>query len=118
MINQATKTARELRKKSTAAENIFWEEVRNRKILKRKFYRQFPIHFEFAGRKRFFIADFYCNEKKLIVEIDGGIHEQQNNYDKLRTIIISELGIKVIRFKNELVINNLDKVIGSLKKFL
>ena len=118
MLNEATKVARELRSKSTTAEKIFWDAVRNRKVLDRKFNRQFPIHFEYDGIKRFFIADFYCHEKKIIVEIDGGIHEQQKDYDKLRTAIINELGIKMIRFKNDLVKNNLDEVIESLKEFL
>ncbi|MBL7127597.1 MAG: endonuclease domain-containing protein [Ignavibacteria bacterium] len=118
MLNKATKVARELRRKSTTSEKIFWDAVRNRKVLNRKFNRQFPIHFEYDGIKRFFIADFYCHEKNLIVEIDGGIHEKQKDYDKLRTAIINELGLKVIRFKNELVKNNLDEVIESLKRYL
>ena len=98
MIKKATKVARELRKHSTPAEKILWGEVRNRKLLNKKFNRQFPIYFEYDGRPRFFIADFYCYEKNLVVEIDWGIHEQQSDPDKLRTIIINELGIKVIRF--------------------
>ncbi len=118
MENQATKVARDLRRRSTKAERIFWKAVRNRKILKKKFNRQFPIHFKLDGKNRFFIADFYCHEKKLIAEIDGGIHEQQKDYDKLRTGIINELGINVVRYKNDMVENNLDEVIGNLKRFL
>jgi very-short-patch-repair endonuclease len=100
-------TARYLRKNSTKAENIFWQAVRNRKINSKKFYRQYPISFEYYGQQRHFIADFYCHECKLVVEIDGGIHEKQKDYDKLRTEIINKLGMKVIRFKNEDVENDL-----------
>ena len=96
MKTLAVQTARKLRAKSTRAEEIFWEIVRNRNIKNKKFNRQFPVYFEFEGQKRFFIADFYCHENKLIIEIDGGIHQTQKDYDELRTIIISELGIKVI----------------------
>jgi very-short-patch-repair endonuclease len=100
-------TARYLRKNSTKAENIFWQAVRNRKINSKKFYRQYPISFEYYGQQRHFIADFYCHECKLVVEIDGGIHEKQKDYDKLRTEIINKLGMTVIRFKNEDVENDL-----------
>ena len=118
MKSIAVQTARKLRKQSTRAEKIFWENVRNRKVENIKFNRQFPIYFEYEGQKRFFIADFYCHENKLIIEIDGGIHEQQKDYDELRTAIINELGMKVIRFKNEKVMNNLDKVIEELMRIL
>ena len=57
-----------------------------------------------------FIADFYCNQINLVVEIDGGIHEQQKDYDKLRTEIINLYGIKVIRFTNDEIINKSDMV--------
>lgn len=118
MKTLAVQTARELRAKSTRAEKIFWDVVRNRKIKKKKFNRQFPVYFMFEGHERFFIADFYCHENKLIIEIDGGIHETQKDYDELRTIIINELGIKVIRFNNERIENNLDEVIKELKRIL
>ncbi|MBC8385585.1 MAG: endonuclease domain-containing protein [Candidatus Cloacimonetes bacterium] len=118
MRSLAIQTARHLRKNSTKAEKLFWEIVRNRQIKNVKFNRQFPIYFEYDGLKRFFIADFYCHEKKLIIEIDGGIHEQQKDYDELRTVIINELGITVIRFNNEIVLNNTDEVILELKDVL
>jgi len=91
MKTLAVQTARELRAKSTRAEKILWDVVRNRKIQNKKFNRQFPVYFEIDGQEKFFIADFYCHENKLIIEIDGGIHETQKDYDKLRTIIINEL---------------------------
>ncbi len=118
IYNIATEAARQLRKNSTEAEKTFWEIVRNRKINKEKFNRQFPIFFEYENENRFFIADFYCHKKKLIIEIDGGIHEQQKDYDEMRTAIINELGVKVIRFNNVDMKDNLNKVIQELKREL
>jgi len=70
------------------------------------------------GRRRFFIADFYCHEKKLVLEIDGKIHQRQKDYDQLRTHIINTLGIKVIRFKNEEIEVNLELALDRLKEHL
>jgi len=84
----------------------------------KKFLRQHPIRFEMDGRRRFFIADFYCHEKKLVLEIDGKIHQRQKDYDQLRTHIINTLGIKVIRFKNEEIEVNLELALDRLKEHL
>ncbi len=65
-----------------------------------------------------FIADFYCNAKRVVVEIDGGIHESQKDYDLLREMLIKKHGVKIIRFSNEEVINNPDSVSEKLKKIL
>jgi very-short-patch-repair endonuclease len=65
-----------LRKTPTPSENILWQVLRNRKLDGKKFVRQFPIIFEYQGRKRFFVADFYCHEAKLIIELDGKIQEK------------------------------------------
>lgn len=109
----AKQLARDLRKTQTEAEKIFWEAVRNRKFLGIKFYRQYPIFFEYFGQDRFFVADFYCHEKLIVIEIDGKIHDYQKDYDELKDFIINTLGIKVIRFRNEEIINDLT---GMLKK--
>ena len=69
-------------------------------------------------RSRFFVADFYCHEKKLVVEIDGKIHQRKKDYDQLRTQIINTLGIRVIRFKNEEIEGNLELVLEQLQKYL
>ncbi|MDW3209483.1 MAG: endonuclease domain-containing protein [Reichenbachiella sp.] len=92
------------RKKQTPAEKILWDALRNRKLEGHKFRRQHPISQ--------FIADFYCHEFKLIVEVDGGYHsgQEQAEIDKGRTHELEELGIKVIRFKNEDVMNELEWV--------
>ena len=111
----AKQLCRDLRKKQTNAEKIFWEAVRNRRFMGLKFYRQYPIFVDVDGRETFFIADFFCFEKKLVVEIDGKIHDYQKDYDALRTEIINRKGIDVIRFKNEEIEKNVDAVLRRLK---
>ena len=67
-----------------------------------------------------FIADFYCHRAQLVVEVDGGVHENEDNaaYDIGRTEEMSRLGVKVIRFTNEQVQQNLDEVICVIEKYL
>ena len=117
-MSNITQVVRELRKEETLAEKKFWSFVRNRQINGMKFRRQYPISFEWDDQIKHFIADFYCHEFKLVIEIDGGIHEQQKNYDILRTYIIKQIGIKVIRFSNNEVLNDIDTVLVNLKKFV
>jgi len=97
-----TKLARELRKRQTPAEKILWHELRSRKLKGVKFYRQHPlIYEEDRGRLHFFIADFYSAEQKLVIELDGKIHDYQKHYDYERDLVISEMGLKVMRFRND-----------------
>ena len=110
----AKSLCRELREGQTEAEDVFWQAARNRQILGLKFYRQYPIFFEYYGQERFFIADFCCVERKLVIEIDGKIHDYQKNYDALRTYLINIMGIHVMRFRNEDILKNLDEVIQAL----
>ena len=109
---------RNLRKNQTKSEALVWHAVRNRKLKTKKFVRQYPIQFEMDNRKRFFVADFYCHEKRLVVEIDGKIHERQKDYDEMRTNIIEILNMTVIRFKNEEVENHFDSVIEKIETYL
>ena len=102
----ATHTARALRKNQTLAEKKFWSLVRDKRIKGLKFLRQYPIYFKWEDKTRFFIADFYCDALKLVVEIDGGIHEQQKEYDLLRENILLLKKITVARFSNEDVLQN------------
>ena len=99
------------RKNSTPAETILWECLRN-KNLKYKFRRQHIIDV--------FIADFVCIEKKLVIEVDGSYHNtpEQKEADEMRTQILNEIGFKVIRFTNEEVIANTDKVLEKISKIL
>ncbi len=102
MDNLVKIAARSLRNNQTGSEKIFWNAVRQRKIMDLRFMRQHPVTFLYDNRERFFIADFYCAKKRLVVEIDGGIHEKQKDYDELREYIIKTLGYKMIRFTNDL----------------
>ena len=106
---------RDLRKNSTMAEKIFWEAVRNKKLNGKKFYRQHPLFYYITGKESFFVADFYCHQEKLAVELDGRYHEYKLNVDTERTEILNNLGLKVLRFKNEDVINNLNDVLTKVK---
>ncbi|MES2285013.1 MAG: endonuclease domain-containing protein [Bacteroidota bacterium] len=93
---------------TTKAEKIVWEVIRNRKIENCKFRRLHPIDK--------FVADFYCHEKKLIVEVDGGYHnkKEQIELDEARTQVVNEYGIKVIRFTNDEVLNDIQSVIEKI----
>jgi very-short-patch-repair endonuclease len=108
---------RNLRKYQTPSENILWQLLRNRKLDGKKFDRQYPIKFKYQERIRFFIADFYCDEEKLVIELDGKIHERQKEYDEYRTFIINQLGIKVFRIKNE-ELKDIPAVTAKIKAFL
>ncbi|MFC2088853.1 endonuclease domain-containing protein [Calditrichota bacterium] len=109
--------SRELRKNMTDAEKVFWNKVRNKQFMGYKFLRQHPLYYEYHGRTKFFIADFYCKELMLVVEIDGGIHEQQKDYDMIRSEILErQKNLSIIRFSNSEVLHNINKVIIQLNQ--
>lgn len=110
--NHITQRSRELRNNMTDAEAVFWDAVKGKQTGYR-FVRQKPIRFILKNKQRFFIADFLCHALKLVIEIDGRIHETQQEYDEARGYVINELGYKVIRFKNEEVLSDIR---GCLKK--
>ncbi|MHB1685759.1 MAG: endonuclease domain-containing protein [Ignavibacteriaceae bacterium] len=118
LILVAKTICRELRKNSTKEEDILWEKIRNRKLLNKKFYRQHPLFFDLLGKETFYVADFYCYETKLVIEIDGAYHGHQKVNDELRTDVINLLGVKVIRFKNEEVEKNIKRVLDKIKIYL
>ena len=100
---------RKLRKKSTEAERILWERLRNRKFLGLKIRRQYSI--------AQFVLDFYCPEKRFAIEIDGKIHNKKDvkNHDENRDGFINGFNIKIIRIKNEIVMHNIDEVPEYIK---
>jgi len=100
--------ARALRKNMTQAEKILWEKLNRKQFEGLKFRRQHPINQ--------FIADFYCHEIKLAIELDGEIHNYQKEYDIGRTFEIEKYGIRIIRFKNDEVINNLNEVLKKIRE--
>lgn len=101
---------RELRQESTEAEKLLWAELRNRKLNGWKFRRQHPLDK--------FIVDFYCNEKKLVVELDGSVHSEKINkeYDEARTAMLSGLNVIVLRFKNEEVVNDIKETLKKIRE--
>ena len=115
VVEVAKRLCRDLRKRSTLSEQLFWQAVRNRKVLGKKFLRQFSIFFEYMGKETFFIADFYCHENRLVVEIDGKSHDYQKEYDELRTYIINNLSIEVVRFPNKEIEIDINRVLEKLR---
>ncbi|GAB3219474.1 endonuclease domain-containing protein [Algoriphagus aestuariicola] len=104
--------ARELRKSLTPAERILWDVLQNRQMEGYKFRRQHPIYR--------YIADFYCHELRLVIELDGGVHDKvdQQEHDSNRDLVIREFGIRILRFKNEEVVNELERVLERIRAVL
>ena len=104
--------SRFLRAEQTAAEKEFREMVRNKKLHGLKFRRQQIID----G----FIVDFYCDSIRLCVEIDGSVHEteEQRIYDKLRDEVIALRGLKILRISNDDVLYNKDKVVELIMGYV
>jgi very-short-patch-repair endonuclease len=100
--------ARLLRAEQTSAERILWERLRDRRFLGLKFRRQFPVE----G----FITDFYCHEEKLVLEVDGAVHEQpqQKARDENRDVVLRSLGFKMLRIANEEVFCAMDAVLRRI----
>jgi len=115
LVEVAKVVCRDLRKRETKVEEFLWQFLRNRKLLNRKFYRQYPLFYDLTGKESFFVADFYCYEAKLIIELDGEIHKYKLQEDKNRTDILKMLGLKIIRFKNEEVEGNINLVLEKIK---
>lgn len=103
------KYAKQLRQEMTEAEKVLWEQLRARRFFKLKFRRQHPI--------LDFIADFYCHEKKVIVEVDGEYHDEDDveYYDNERTKELKRYGFSIIRFSNKEILNDLDYVLVKLR---
>src|SRR4051812_15603413 len=84
--------AREMRREPTGAENHLWQRIRKQQVLGFKFRRQHTIDR--------FIVDFFCTEARLVIEVDGIIHDDQQEADQLRTEFLENLGLRVLRFTN------------------
>jgi very-short-patch-repair endonuclease len=98
--------AKKLRREMTPAEKILWQKLRTNKLNGLHFRRQQVIH----G----YLADFYCHQHELIVEVNGGIHETQKEYDAERETFLRALGFRVIRLTNEEVDNDLRSVLRKI----
>lgn len=102
--------AKNLRKNQTDAERKMWRHLRNRALAGFKFRRQCPI-----GP---YIVDFVCLEKMLIVEIDGGQHNENIQKDSRRTRHLESRGFKVLRFWNNEVLANIESVLDVIRTAL
>ena len=98
-----------LRRNETIAEKLLWEKLRNNQLEGLKFRRQHPVNI--------YIADFYCHKFKLIIELDGDYHnqEEQKQKDEVRTEVLRLNDLKIIRFKNEEVEQDINQVLTAIK---
>ena len=98
-----------LRRNETKAEKLLWEKLRNNQLEGLKFRRQHPVNI--------YIADFYCHKFKLIIELDGDYHDQeeQKQKDEVRTEVLRLNDLKIIRFKNEEVEQDINQVLITIK---
>ena len=100
--------ARQLRKDETKAEKLVWETIRDRKLMGLKFRRQHVV--------QGFVLDFYCQEARLGIEIDGSVHYKRKDYDRLRQDIIESKGINLVRIKNLQILNNKGSILNTVRK--
>ena len=109
-MNDLTLKARELRKNMTKQERLLWSFLRKNQFYGYKILRQYPMYP--------YIVDFICREKKIIIEIDGGQHNQLKDieYDLNRTKFLNSKGYKVIRFWNSDIDNNIEGVYKILQR--
>ena len=98
-----------LRNNATSAEAILWRALKGKQVEGLKFRRQFGV-----GP---YVIDFYCPEIRLGIELDGGVHKESYTkvYDEMRTEFLAENRIRVLRFENEVVYNNIEAIIEAIK---
>ena len=104
--------ARELRTAQTAAEELLWALVRDRKLLGFKFRRQH----QFGD----YVTDFYCHEAKLVIECDGSVHNRNEawQHDQKRDAYMIAQGLRVLRFSNDQVLHDVENVTAEIMKHL
>ena len=104
--------SRSLRRNATDAERRLWALLRDRQLFGARFRRQHPV-----GR---YILDFYCPERELVVEVDGGQHYsgEEAARDLARTAYLEGLGLRVLRFTNSEVLQEIDSVVTAIVEVL
>ncbi len=114
--------SRRLRQTMTCSEKILWSKLKSRKFYNVKFLRQLPIYVytENSWLDRYVIPDFICREYKVIIELDWNIHEEKEIYklDRYKEFILNNLWYKILRFKNDDIINNINFSLIKIKKIL
>jgi len=101
--------AKELRREMTPAEKLLWNELRANKL---------GVHFRRQQIIQGFIVDFYCHKKALVIEVDGDVHDLQQEEDAQREKALREMGLQIIRFHNDEVINNLPNLVHKIREFI
>ncbi|MBI5294455.1 MAG: DUF559 domain-containing protein [Chloroflexi bacterium] len=101
--------ARELRRDMTPTEKILWQELRGNKL---------GVHFRRQQVIAGFIVDFYCHKAALVIEVDGDIHDLQQEEDARREKVLREMGLSIVRFRNEEVVKNLSAVMGKIRELV
>lgn len=112
--------SKHLKHNQTTAERLLWERLKAKKLHWLKFHRQKPLFVyreEESKIDRFFIADFYHHPSRLIIEIDGSIHNKKEikAYDDLREYLLKESGYRIIRFTNDMVESDIEKVLQYIR---
>ncbi len=117
-MNETIKTilerSRRLRKQPTPAEEELWKYLRKRQFYGLRFLRQHPIKFTYDKKINYFIADFYCHAKKLIIELDGGVHKKQKECDQMRDDTLEQMGFEMVRFQNKDILENIEFVLQTI----
>ena len=108
--NELLDVSRKNRKQPTLAEKIVWEKVLMKKKTGYKFLRQKPIHR--------YIVDFYCSELNLAIEIDGNSHLVKKGFDSYRDQLLKQIGIITLKFTNDEVVNNIEKVRSAIMDYI
>ncbi len=101
--------AKELRREMTPAEMVLWNELRANKL---------GIHFRRQQIIAGLIVDFYCHKAALVVEVDGDIHDLQQDEDARREKVLTDMGLRIIRFRNEDVIQELSGVLRAIRSLI
>jgi very-short-patch-repair endonuclease len=101
--------ARELRRDMTPTEKLLWQELRANKL---------GVHFRRQQVIAGFIVDFYCHKAALVVEVDGDIHDLQKEDDAKRDKALSEMGLKIVRFRNEDALKNLLALLEKIRELI
>lgn len=100
---------KQLRSDLTSAEAYLWKELQHKKLDGKKFRRQHSINN--------YIVDFYCAKEKLVIELDGEVHNNPTaeEYDEKRSAFLGKLGFTVIRFENKMIFDNLPSVLQEIR---
>ena len=93
----------------TPAEKILWQELRGNKL---------GVHFRRQQVITGFIVDFYCHKAGLVVEVDGDIHDLQQEQDARHEKVLGEMGLRIVRFRNEEVVKDLSAVLGKIRELV